>query len=121
MGMASLDRCPSGEHAAAAVSALPPVMGSQSETLGPWGPYNPAPAWIKGHVEESEKKEPCEFEGRQVVMVRGKYKGRTAFVQRRVNKKYRLQVDGVAWGLEFYPNMFQLPSAGRMGVAPPML
>lgn len=50
----------------------------------------------------------------QVVMVRGKYKGRSAFVQRKVNKKYRLQVEGVTWGLEFFPNMFELPRAGPM-------
>ena len=45
-------------------------------------------------------------------MVRGKYKGKAAFVQRKVNKKYRVQVEGVPWGLEFYPNMFKLPDGG---------
>jgi len=48
------------------------------------------------------------YVGKQVQMVRGKYKGRTAVVQRKVKKKWRLQVDGVEWGLEFYDNMFEI-------------
>jgi len=45
---------------------------------------------------------------KQVRMIRGKYKGRLAFVDRKVKKKWRLQVEGVDWGLEFYDTMFQL-------------
>lgn len=101
---------------------LPPT-GLLQEPQGPFGPYNPAPAWmvaaqraqrrdspytIEAPVETSSP-EPDEFEGKVVVMVRGKYKGKRAFVQRKVNKKYRMQVEGVTWGLEFYPNMFALP------------
>lgn len=48
------------------------------------------------------------YSGKMVVMVRGKYKGRRAFVQRKVKKKWSLQVEGVQWGLEFYDNMFSL-------------
>merc|ERR1711998_723353 len=116
--MATLDRCSSGEQAAASVASLPEapsqVVGNNAALLGPWGPYNPAPTWVQGCVAEKEMRAPDEFEGKQVVMVRGKYRGRNAFVQRKVNKKYRLQVEGVAWGLEFFPNMFALPRAGPM-------
>merc|ERR1711907_746763 len=116
--MATLDRCSSGEHVAANVASLPEttssVVGTSAAMLGPWGPYNPPPSWAQEHVAASETREPDEFEGKQVVMVRGKYKGRSAFVQRKVNKKYRLQVEGVTWGLEFFPNMFELPRAGPM-------
>ena len=83
-------------------------------TFGPYGPYNPAPSWIQAPTAKPDPKpRPIEqdpYEGNQVVMVRGKYKGKSAFVQRKVNKKYRLQVEGVSWGLEFYSNMFALPS-----------
>ena len=48
------------------------------------------------------------YVGKQVQMVRGKYKGRSALVQRKVKKKWRLQVEGVDWGLEFYDNMFKI-------------
>ena len=48
------------------------------------------------------------YVGKQVQMVRGKYKGRSALVQRKVKKKWRLQVEGVEWGLEFYDNMFKI-------------
>jgi len=48
------------------------------------------------------------YVGKNVVMVRGKYNGRKAFVQRKVKKKWRLQVEGVDWGLEFYDNMFKV-------------
>lgn len=77
--------------------------------LGPFGPYNP-PSRVDSSSTREPEVEKDIFEGKQVVMVRGKYKGKNAFVQRKVNKKYRLQVEGVAWGLEFYPNMFDLPS-----------
>lgn len=94
-------------------------------SLGPYGPYNPPPSYMIAsqraqrldalapyHIAEDVSppppSPPDEFEGRVVLMVRGKYKGKKAFVQRKVNKKYRVQVEGVLWGLEFYPNMFQL-------------
>jgi len=93
--------------------------GLGREVLGPFGPYNPAPSWMAEpatlQAVPQPAREPDDFEGRQVVMVRGKYKGRTAFVERKVRKKYRLQVDGVQWGLEFYPNMFTLPSGPVRG------
>merc|ERR1711998_158260 len=93
--------------------------GLGREVLGPFGPYNPAPAWMAQpatlQAPPELPREIDEFEGRQVVMVRGKYKGRMAFVERKVKKKYRLQVDGVQWGLEFYPNMFALPSGPVSG------
>merc|ERR1711988_1025229 len=82
--------------------------------LGPYGPYNPAP-WIlqpRATVETPQPPpdEPDAFEGRQVVMVSGKHKGKLAFVERKVKKKYRLQVEGVPYGLEFYSRSFALVS-----------
>jgi len=92
-----------------------------TEPRGPFGPYNPAPSYMLGlsrmrrqdnsepySIKLPEPQLPDEFAGKIVTMIRGKYKGKKAFVQRRVNKKYRVQVDGVAWGLEFYPDMFAL-------------
>jgi len=85
---------------------------------GPYGPYNPCPSYMLG-VQRLERLSapyqipappppPDEYAGKTVTMVRGKYTGKKAFVQHRVNKKYRVQVEGVAWGLEFYPDMFKL-------------
>jgi len=45
--------------------------------------------------------------GRYVVMLRGKYKGRTAIIERKVKKKWRMRVEGVDYGLEFYDTMFK--------------
>lgn len=97
-----------------------PTSSLLSEPKGPFGPYNPPPSYMLG-LNRMRRQELCEpyitppppetpdaFSGKIVTMIRGKYKGRTAFVQRRVNKKYRVQVEGVAWGLEFYPDMFAL-------------
>jgi len=95
-----------------------PVPSLSSEPKGPFGPYNPCPSYMLG-LQRLERlsapyripappPEPDVWSGKVVRMVRGKYEGKTAFVQRRVNKKYRVQVEGVAWGLEFYPDMFRL-------------
>lgn len=127
-----LDRCESRELMAQLSEVLqdaqaPMSLSEQSsqqsglgrEVLGPFGPYNPAPSWMAEpptlQAAPQPPRDTDEFEGRQVVMVRGKYKGRMAFVERKVRKKYRLQVDGVQWGLEFYPNMFALPSGPVSG------
>ena len=56
------------------------------------------------------------YVGKQVIMVHGKYKGRWAIVERKVKKKYRVQVQGVEWGLEFYSNTFAIPSAAPLCV-----
>jgi len=99
-------------HQPAAVPSL------SSEPKGPFGPYNPCPSYMLGlqRLEQlsapyqmpAAPPPPDEFAGKVVTMIRGKYCGKKAFVQRRVNKKYRVQVEGVAWGLEFYPDMFRL-------------
>jgi len=47
-----------------------------------------------------------EWEGHHIVMKKGKYQGRKAFVKSRVNMKYRVMVDGVEDQLEFYPTSF---------------
>ena len=47
-----------------------------------------------------------EWEQRRIVMKKGKYQGRGAFVKERVNRKYRVMVDGVEDQLEFYPTSF---------------
>lgn len=47
-----------------------------------------------------------EWEGHRIVMKRGKYQGRGAFVKSRANMKYRVMVDGVEDQLEFYPTSF---------------
>jgi len=107
----TLDTCISREP-----EALAEPLPFSGAGIGPFGPYNPPPSWAQGPSSIkpldllAEPKQHDIFEGKQVDMVRGKYKGKSAFVQRKVNKKYRLQVEGVAWGLEFYPNMFALPS-----------
>ena len=58
------------------------------------------------NLQTSMQQEQDPFVGRQVLMVRGKYKGKLAFVERKVHKKYRVAVEGVSWGLEFYPQNF---------------
>ena len=50
--------------------------------------------------------DPDSLVGTTALIIRGKYKGKLAFVERKVKKKYRVQVEGVGWGLEFYPNVF---------------
>jgi len=94
----------------------PDVQSHQSAALGPFGPYNPAPAYLRDmSLQENHRSEPVQqeavpdqFEGKPVIMVAGKHKGKAAFVQRKVNKKYRVQVEGVPYGLEFFPRSFQL-------------
>lgn len=44
-----------------------------------------------------------------VKLTRGKYEGRTAFVLGKTEKKYQVQVEGVAYQLEFYGSMFVRP------------
>ena len=44
--------------------------------------------------------------GKRVVMKKGKYAGKTAYVKERVNKKYRVEIKGVGMKLEFYPTSF---------------
>jgi len=58
------------------------------------------------NLQTSMQQEQDPFVGRQVLLVRGKYKGKLAFVERKVHKKYRVAVEGVSWGLEFYPQNF---------------
>ena len=48
-----------------------------------------------------------EWVGQRVLMKKGKYAGRGAYVKNRANKKYRVMVDGVADQLEFYPTSFE--------------
>ena len=50
------------------------------------------------------------YVGKQVVLLAGKYKGRQAYVERKVKKKWRLLVEGVPYALEFYENRFALAS-----------
>merc|ERR1711975_144553 len=95
----------------------PDAQSNQPAALGPFGPYNPAPAYLRDmSLQENHRSEPVQqeaalpdqFEGKPVIMVAGKHKGKAAFVQRKVNKKYRVQVEGVPYGLEFFPRSFQL-------------
>merc|ERR1712100_140377 len=48
------------------------------------------------------------YQGKHVIMVSGKHNGKRGFVERRVKKKYRVQIEGVPYGLEFFPASFQL-------------
>ena len=47
-----------------------------------------------------------EWEGKRIVMKKGKYAGRGAFVKRRVKKKYCVEIDNVPMKLEFYATSF---------------
>merc|ERR1711998_50827 len=85
--------------------------------FGPYGPYNPAPVCMRSasEIENSAlvstiapSEEIDIFAGRKVRMVKGKHEGKAAFVQRKVKKKYRVQVEGVPYGLEFFPSAFVL-------------
>lgn len=88
-----------------------------AEALGPFGPYNPPPAYMREIRQQDPQCGPVRdraidpYEGQQVIMVSGKHKGKRAFVQRRVNKKYRVQVEGVPYGLEFFPRAFALQTS----------
>lgn len=79
-------------------------LPQQPAAAGPYGPYNPAPC-----IQEAEPPRPLDiYEGKRVLLVRGKYKGKFGFVQRKVKLKYRVQVEGVPYGLEFFPRTLQL-------------
>lgn len=55
-------------------------------------------------ADEEDRK----WEGRQMVMLNGKYAGRYGVVQRRTAKKHRIQLNGVPYALEFYAGSFAL-------------
>jgi hypothetical protein len=57
-------------------------------------------------VDSPKASQPDEWEGKRIVMKKGKYAGRGAFVKERVNKKYRVEIDGVNMKLEFYSTSF---------------
>lgn len=130
-GMQPMSACPPESNPVAAMA------DAHRHIPGPYGPYNPhpmaviaaqraaaqakrqarieaaTPYWLTGQIDDMDVVEGADsamdpWEKKNVVMIKGKYRGRRAYVQRRVNKKYRVQVEGVAWGLEFYPNMFEL-------------
>jgi len=61
--------------------------------------------------------EPDPWIGNNVILTRGKYTGRTAFVLGKASKKYRVQVEGVPYQLEFFCKLFVLPEDYRP--APP--
>jgi len=50
-----------------------------------------------------------EWVGKNVILTRGKYTGRTAFVLGKATKKYRVQVEGVPYQLEFFCELFCRP------------
>jgi len=58
------------------------------------------------------------FIGKMVKMATGKYKGRMAYVKDRPNKKYRCQVEGVDYQLEFFGKAFQLIEENARQSAP---
>jgi len=74
----------------------------ESGSIGPYGPYNPPPC------SAPEPTEPDPLQGRLIVMTRGKYKGTLGRVQRKVKKKYRVQLDGLEYGLEYYAQAFDV-------------
>jgi len=99
-------------------------QGRYAAVVGPFGPYNPPPAYMRDIQQQTvtPMSTPAStpeivgvphdvYENKQVIMVAGKHKGKLAFVQRKVNKKYRVQVEGVPYGLEFFPKSFELLEA----------
>lgn len=67
----------------------------------------------KGAAPESEDPAHDPWIAQKVKLTRGKYEGRTAFVLGRTEKKYQVQVEGVAYQLEFYGSMFVRPEDYR--------
>ena len=59
---------------------------------------------IRSYLDADDGVDQWEF--KRIVMKKGKYQGRGAFVKERVNRKYRVMVDGVEDQLEFYPASF---------------
>jgi len=57
--------------------------------------------------------DPEDWIGKQVKLTRGKYEGRSAVVLGKTSKKYQVQVEGVAYQLEFYGTMFVSPEDYR--------
>jgi len=57
--------------------------------------------------------DPDDWIGKQVKLTRGKYEGRSAVVLGKTSKKYQVQVEGVAYQLEFYGTMFISPEDYR--------
>lgn len=62
---------------------------------------------------EASTEEDREWEGRRVVMLNGKHAGCYGVVQRRTAKKFRIQLDGVPYTLEFYAGSFALAQARK--------
>lgn len=48
------------------------------------------------------------YVGQQVTMLSGKNKGKRAFVEKKINQKYKLHIEGVEKPFEYYPKQFQL-------------
>eukprot|EP00656_Telonema_subtile_P007711 TRINITY_DN13620_c0_g3_i1.p1 TRINITY_DN13620_c0_g3~~TRINITY_DN13620_c0_g3_i1.p1 ORF type:complete len:308 (+),score=43.56 TRINITY_DN13620_c0_g3_i1:274-1197(+) len=93
---------PAGVPAAAPTKALKRKSSStnqsqkkpRQEKKGNTEPLDPDhDPWINEHVR----------------LTRGKYQGRAAFVLGKTEKKYQVQVEGVAYQLEFYGTMFVRP------------
>lgn len=59
--------------------------------------------------EEDSDPENDVWINQNVRLTRGKYEGRAAFVLGKTSKKYQVQVEGVAYQLEFYGSMFVRP------------
>lgn len=57
---------------------------------------------------EADEEEHREWEGKRVVMLNGKHAGRYGVVHGRTAKKYRIQLDGLPYALEFYAGSFAL-------------
>ena len=86
----------------------------QQLASGPYMTSNCPQSLSTPHVDVFMKQEQANNEeqryvGKQVVMIAGKYKGKMALVERKLNKKYKLHVEGVPYELEFYANRFALP------------
>merc|ERR1711907_627577 len=101
-------------HTSNAFASLPSVQLQISHSAPSFGsavpnfsnPQHP-PVAMPIDSPRAEAREPDEWEGKHIVMKKGKYAGRPAFVKERVNKKYRVEIEGVSMKLEFYSTSFQ--------------
>ena len=79
--------------------------------------YKPTPHEVHAHTlfaamaqpaNPAPEGEPDPYIGKQVILLIGKNRGKQAFVEKKISKKYKLHIQGVPKPLEYFPKQFAL-------------
>ena len=79
--------------------------------------YKPTPHQVHAHTLFAAMAQPANsapegeldpYIGKQVILLIGKNKGKQAFVEKKISKKYKLHIQGVPKPLEYFPKQFAL-------------